>query len=316
MNKILVLVICLAPLTTGQECSASIVDDDVVDIHALTGETIQIPCRIKELNNGTVIWQFSKKKIPEYLTVGLFNYRRDRRVRVVSTTLDTDNSTESWDLVIEKLQLSDQGFYFCRVVCGSYTVKRMVKLHVDFKLDLGIATTATRPEDGGDITLLCNSTLSVAEVTRKQVIRAGFYKPSLKLDMDSLKFDWIRRDPFNQSSHVIDSFIINKITLKDMLTGGNNRYHLNRSYPDIAFRNYHVEYFFTPFIHSRLHIYGVGLESSGYFKCQLQNHTAYVAVHSAERLRVSTFSSTWLLSPPSLGQLLAASILEIGRAHV
>jgi len=83
---------------------------------------------------STVIWQYSKSRIPETLTIGYFYYRKDLRIRVVTNT--TYESDQSWNLEIRKVKLEDEGYYLCKVMSEPDSQKRTIflKVEVDLKL--------------------------------------------------------------------------------------------------------------------------------------------------------------------------------------
>ena len=93
------------------------------------GETVNLPCEIENRRTSTVIWQFSKGRIPETLTIGTFYYRKDLRIRVITNT--TYESDQSWNLEIRKVKLEDEGYYLCKVMSEPDSLKRTLFLKVE-----------------------------------------------------------------------------------------------------------------------------------------------------------------------------------------
>ena len=92
------------------------------------------PCEIENRRDATVIWQFSKTRIPETLTIGTLYYRRDLRIRVIANeTLQTE---QSWHLEIRKVKLEDEGYYMCKVSAKPESLKRVVYLRVQVEMTI------------------------------------------------------------------------------------------------------------------------------------------------------------------------------------
>jgi hypothetical protein len=96
------------------------------------GETLTVPCVIENRKHATVIWQYSKNKIPETLTIGYFYYRKDYRIRVIANT--SSEQEQSWNLEIRKVKLEDEGYYLCKVMAEPESLKRVVYLKVEVDL--------------------------------------------------------------------------------------------------------------------------------------------------------------------------------------
>ncbi|CAF0702800.1 unnamed protein product [Brachionus calyciflorus] len=126
------------------------------------GETVTIPCTIENRKSANVIWQLSKTKIPETLTVGIQNYRKDFRVRVISnTTLDRE---QSWNLEIRKVRFDDEGFYLCKVMAEPESLKRSIYLKVEVDLRLNIINNVINLDD--NVILSCNTTNFIHEKSK------------------------------------------------------------------------------------------------------------------------------------------------------
>lgn len=100
------------------------------------GDTVKLPCEIVNRRQATVIWQFSSKnRIPETLTIGNFYYRKDFRIRVLKNT--SVEREQSWDLEIRKINLSDEGYYYCKVMAEPESLKReiLLKVQVDMAIE-------------------------------------------------------------------------------------------------------------------------------------------------------------------------------------
>jgi hypothetical protein len=76
-------------------------------------ETIELPCVIENRRGANVLWQYSKSRIPETLSIGYFYYRKDYRIRVIVNA--TDERVQAWNLEIRKVRLDDEGYYLCKV---------------------------------------------------------------------------------------------------------------------------------------------------------------------------------------------------------
>lgn len=116
-------------------------------------ETVELPCVIEHRRQASVIWQYSKLRIPETLSIGYLYIRQDYRIRVVVNA--SDEREQSWNLRIRKVRLEDEGFYLCKVTAEHETLKRAIYLKVD--VDLSIKQESGRFMTGEDVTLICNT---------------------------------------------------------------------------------------------------------------------------------------------------------------
>jgi hypothetical protein len=129
------------------------------------GETLTIPCVIENRKHATVIWQYSKNKIPETLTIGYFYYRKDYRIRVIANT--SQEAEQSWNLEIRKVKLEDEGYYLCKVMAEPESLKRVVYLKVE--VDLRMHSINHHQQHNQPVTLdhnvvlICNTSYAIKE---------------------------------------------------------------------------------------------------------------------------------------------------------
>ncbi len=121
------------------------------------GDTAYLPCEIENRRESTVMWQFTRSRIPETLTVGFLQYRQDYRMRIV-TNLTVDQ-VQTWDLEIRKVRLDDEGYYICRVMADPESLKRSVHLKVEVEVTLTQNEMLTT-DDERKIELFCNTSYS------------------------------------------------------------------------------------------------------------------------------------------------------------
>lgn len=117
-------------------------------------ETVELPCVIENRRDASVIWQYSKSRIPETLSIGYFYYRKDFRIRVVVNS--SDEHVQSWNLQIRKLRLEDEGYYLCKVTAEPETLKRAIYLKVEVDMNMRLETPPP-VSLGTDITIVCNT---------------------------------------------------------------------------------------------------------------------------------------------------------------
>ena len=130
------------------------------------GETIILPCRIENLKQSTVIWQYSKNRLPETLTVGFVQYRTDYRVRLITNV--TSEEYQKWDLEIRKIKLEDEGNYVCRVTNNGITLKRLIHLKVEVKMTIDPVNPVVYYKES--ISLFCNTSYMENESIRQKSI--------------------------------------------------------------------------------------------------------------------------------------------------
>lgn len=149
--------------TNGQEfrteLSETVIKQGPTSYTAKIGDTVTIPCHIENLKKANVIWQYSKSRIPETLTVGIFNYRKDLRIRVMVNS--SEEKEQSWDLEIRRVRLDDEGYYLCKVMAEPESLKRAVYLKVDANLQLNVANRIVNSND--NVLITCNSSFIVDE---------------------------------------------------------------------------------------------------------------------------------------------------------
>lgn len=208
------------------------------------GETVLIPCVIENRKQANVIWQYSKSKIPETLTVGYFYYRKDYRIRVIANT--TIEKEESWNLEIRKVRFEDEGYYLCKVMAEPQSLKRVVYLKVEVDLKIEPINPVVSLQDS--LVLMCNTSYSFAESHKHK----GNHHHS-----SHLKLIWYRDDEILQD-HNLDHNLSN-----------NNTTNIN----------YKIEHFTKPILWSRIHLNKLKTTNLGVYKCLFRNQSIITVVN-------------------------------------
>jgi hypothetical protein len=208
------------------------------------GETLVIPCEIENRRQATVIWQYSKSRIPETLTVGYFYYRKDFRIRVIANT--TTEREQSWNLEIRKVRLDDEGYYLCKVMAEPESLKRVVYLRVEVDLKLYPANPIVNMEQ--TFNLICNTSYTPLEVSFKTSKTTGQQQQS---HHHQPKLVWFK-DGEHLPSHLDHSGNSN-----------NNSAGSNLSYK--------IEYHTKPFIWSIIHFKSISPGNIGTYMCKFRH---------------------------------------------
>jgi hypothetical protein len=146
-------------ITNNTHAKTSIKQQNTL-FNAKVGQSITIPCEIENRKQATVIWQYSKSRIPETLTIGYFNYRKDLRIRV--KTNSTNEKFQSWSLEIRKLKIEDEGYYLCKVMAENESLKRVIYLRIEVDMTLQITSPIMLLKEA--IVLFCNTSYSLKEL--------------------------------------------------------------------------------------------------------------------------------------------------------
>ncbi len=151
------------------------IKQDTTHYNVKIGETVNLPCEIENRKDATVIWQFSKSRIPETLTVGFLQYRQDYRIRIVTNlTLD---KLQTWDLEIRKIRIDDEGYYICRVMAEPESVKRTIYLKVE--VDMSLTKKEAIINDNKKITeLFCNTSYAGSNSEENLNLKIKWFKDS------------------------------------------------------------------------------------------------------------------------------------------
>jgi hypothetical protein len=156
-----------ASLSGGNQASAGLTAIRPQDTHytVKVGDTLTIPCVIEHRKHATVIWQYSKNKIPETLTIGYFYYRKDYRIRVIANT--SVEAEQSWNLEIRKVKLEDEGYYLCKVMAEPESLKRVVFLRVEVDLRMHSVNHHHQQNQpvalDHNVVLICNTSYALKE---------------------------------------------------------------------------------------------------------------------------------------------------------
>ncbi|RNA40479.1 kin of IRRE 2 [Brachionus plicatilis] len=220
MHRLCALVLCFSGLFTVLkaqdfriELSDTAIKTGPSSYIVKVGDTVTIPCHIENLKKANVIWQYSKSRIPETLTVGIFNYRKDLRIRVIVNS--SEEKEQSWDLEIRRVRLDDEGYYLCKVMAEPESLKRAVYLRVEADLDLSMANRVVNSND--NVILTCNSSLVVDEsspLPHRSVPFLKWFKDNdrlidgmakINLSMSNFKIEHYHR-PFIASRLIINKF--------------------------------------------------------------------------------------------------------------
>lgn len=126
------------------------------------GDTLVIPCEIENRKQATVIWQYSKSRIPETLAIGYFYFRKDFRIRVIANA--TTEKEQSWNLEIRRVRLEDEGYYLCKVMTESESLKRVVYLRVEVDMSISPINPVVNSKDS--ITIYCNTSFAQNETVK------------------------------------------------------------------------------------------------------------------------------------------------------
>ncbi|ELT87387.1 hypothetical protein CAPTEDRAFT_211986 [Capitella teleta] len=119
------------------------------NITASPGKRAVLKCRVENLGTKTVTWKRADQEHP--LTIGLFPFVSDTRV-----TVDYNQRTLEWVLIIQDVKPDDEGIYQCQIS----TKHQHDKLSYDVKLN--VDTVQVTGEDfverGSTLKLVCNAT--------------------------------------------------------------------------------------------------------------------------------------------------------------
>jgi len=133
---------------------------------ARVGDTVVMPCEIENRRDANVLWQFKKGNVPETISVGNVQYRQDYRVRVFRTTPHENSNSESWNLEIRRINHEDEGYYTCRVMTETESLKRVVYLKV--KTHLSMSPINPSAEVNKSLTIYCNTSFQMNDTMRKK----------------------------------------------------------------------------------------------------------------------------------------------------
>lgn len=216
------------------------------------GDTVLIPCVIENRKHANVIWQYSKSRIPETLTVGYFYYRKDYRIRVIANT--SAEREQAWNLEIRKVKFEDEGYYLCKVMAEPESLKRVVYLKVEIDLKLEPTNPIANLDD--NLVLICNTSFALSES----------HKNRLNHHHSHLKLVW-----YKDNQQLSNDFYQQQLNLDN--TNKNASLVLNaQNY------NYKIEYFTKPVLWSKLHINRSKLFNMGLYKCVFRNQTVSTLV--------------------------------------
>lgn len=225
----------------GNDSGATLIKSQKTHYIVKVGETLVIPCEIENRKQATVIWQYSKSRIPETLTVGYFYYRKDFRIRVIANT--TIEKEQSWNLEIRKVRLEDEGYYLCKVMAEPESLKRVIYLKVEVNLNVYPMNPIVNMEQ--QFNIICNTSYSPSEygVSTKSSKSIGHQQASHP------KIVWIKDG--DNLQHLLD------------------QNHLNTNNSQSV--NYRIEYHTKPYLWSMIHIKSVGPANIGTYTCKFRH---------------------------------------------
>ncbi len=201
------------------------------------GDTLVIPCEITNRKQATVIWQYSKSRIPETLTVGYFYYRKDFRIRLITNS--TSDSEETWNLEIRKVKLEDEGYYLCKVMATPNSLKRVVYLKVDVDLRMQVLNPIFNT--GDRVVLNCNTSLAISKKARSKTssaTNAQHHHPKLV---------W-----YKDGQHLLTNNELNQLN-------------------DTTKIDYKIESSSSPYLWSKLVFYSFDSTNVGTYTCKFRN---------------------------------------------
>lgn len=274
------------------------------------GENIVLPCEIENKRNATVVWQYSRKRIPETLLIGMINFKKDYRIRIITNaSLGNDDNRrqvdaanekregeqeeedesrrEAWNLEIRRLRFDDEGFYHCRVMAKE-PLKRVIYLKVEVNLTMTLQNSRPSLSFDSNLSITCNTSLTLAHLINRHQP-----KQSLKnLKNNNFRFEWLRNMREFQSpyfGHDVEFMMSTRTKLigdNPSLVDINNLIYLydNDTVLNanaISFRNYRIEYLLRPTIATRLHIMDLSEQNIGNYTCRFRGQNVTINIFMA-----------------------------------
>ena len=178
------------------------------------------------------------------LAIGYFYFRKDFRIRVIANS--TNEKEQSWNLEIRRVKLEDEGYYLCKVMTETESLKRVVYLRVEVDMTISPLNPTVKIKDG--LTIVCNTSFTVNETTK--VAKSNH-------NMNNFRISWYK-DGISLSSHEHQIYA--------------NRYNNTTSL------NYKIDYYSKPKLSSKLRINSFNLANIGVYTCKfrLQNVSTHV----------------------------------------
>jgi hypothetical protein len=228
-------------------------------------ETIELPCIIENRKNANVIWQYSKSRIPETLSIGYFYYRKDYRIRVIANV--TNEKEQPWNLEIRKVRFEDEGYYLCKVMAEPESLKRAVYLKVE--VDLKLVPDNPIVALGENFDLICNTSYQVISSTTNET--HGHSNSRSKVSRNNHHHQHHQQ---GQQSHP------RLVWYKDgqrLLNSNNNLFgaNLNGSVQQLDFK---IEYSIKPVLWSRLHLRALKPQDLGVYTCMFRNQSVSTVI--------------------------------------
>ena len=285
--------------SVGQQLQITTIREQPIHYTVKLGETLTIPCQIENRKQATVIWQYSKNKIPETLTIGYFYYRKDYRIRVIANT--SQEAEQSWNLEIRKVKLEDEGYYLCKVMAESGSLKRVVYLRVEVDLHMHLISHHHQHNQpislGNNIVLVCNTSYAIKESPKSGSGNASAHHHS------SMRIMWLKDN---------ETILINDNHQQLHHEGKNHGYHHQHSSSftpndsngqsvnvnakivhvigNNSVLNYKVEYYNKPVLWSKLIIKSFKVDNLGTYTCSFRNQTVSIHVNLENGKRIERYS--------------------------
>ena len=178
------------------------------------------------------------------LAIGYFYFRKDFRIRVIANS--TSEKEQSWNLEIRRVKLEDEGYYLCKVMTETESLKRVVYLRVEVDMSITPLNPIVKLKDA--LIIICNTSFAVNETTKVA-----------------------------KSNHNMNNFRI--VWFKDgiSLTSYEHQIYTNR-YNNTTSLNYKIDYYSKPKLSSKLRIISFNQANIGLYTCKfrLQNVSTHV----------------------------------------
>lgn len=237
--------LCNLVLSAANESSNTLIRSQRTHYTVRVGDTLVIPCEIENRRQATVIWQYSKSRIPETLTVGYFYYRKDFRIRVIANT--TQDKEQSWNLEIRKVRLEDEGYYLCKVMAEE-SLKRVVYLRVEIDLKLYPMNPIVNMDQ--QFNLICNTSYIPIEIQSKPTST----KSLAHQQHSHPRIVWYKDGEY--IPHPPTSAAVDHTTLPSNQTTNTN---------------FRIEYHSKPFVWSIIHFKSISSANIGTYTCKFRH---------------------------------------------
>lgn len=204
-----------------------------------------IPCEIENRKQATVIWQYSRSRIPETLAIGYFYFRKDFRIRVIANS--SNEKDQSWNLEIRRVRLEDEGYYLCKVMTESESLKRVVYLKVEIEMNIIPVNPIVDYKES--LSIFCNTSFVLNESNNNNKVAKSSHN-----NINNHKLVWYK-DGIN-------------LSLND------NRHNNTTSL------NYRIDHYTKPKLSSKLRITSFNPANIGVYTCKFKHQNVSTVVTS------------------------------------